>query len=154
MQVPVPGEGEAAEGGGPAGDLYCVVNVQEHPLFQREGPHLVCQVPIGYAQAALGSAIEVPTLDGKTELKVPAGTQSGDVFKLRGKGIFDYRARGVGDLVVQVHIEVPKALTPRQEELLRELAEIEHTHVSPRRKTFFEKLKECFSPEPHERKEA
>ena len=101
-------------------------------------------MPITYAQAALGAKVEIPTLDGPHELKVPAGTQSGEVFKLRGKGVPSPRGSGVGDLLVQVNIEVPKSLSPRQDELLRQLAEQEHVEVSPHRKSFFEKLREYF----------
>jgi molecular chaperone DnaJ len=121
--------------------------VREHPLFHREGPHLVCQVPITYTQAALGAKIEVPTLEGREELEIPAGTQPGDVFKLRGRGMPTPGQRAKGDLVVQVHLDVPKTLTARQEELLRELAETERTNVSPHQKSFFEKLRDYFIPD-------
>lgn len=141
------GEGEASPDGGPPGDCYCFITVQRHPFFERDGQHLVCQVPISYSQAALGAVIEVPTLDGTEELKIAAGTQSGDVFKLRGRGMPDPRHRGRGDLLVQVYIEVPKKLSAEHEKVLRDLAKIEHTDVSPRRKSFFEKLKEYFIPE-------
>ncbi len=144
MRVRLPGEGEPSPNGGPRGDCYCFITVREHPLFQREGQHLIVRVPISYSQAALGTKIEVPTLDGRHELKVPAGTQTGEVFKLRGLGIPSPRGRGVGDLLVQVNIEVPKSLSPQQEELLRQLAEQENVEVSPHRKTFFEKVREYF----------
>jgi len=121
--------------------------VRQHPLFQREGQHLICQVPISYSQAVLGATIDVPTLDGTEELKIAAGTQSGDVFKLRGRGMPDPRYRGRGDLLVQVHIEVPRKLSAEHEEVLRTLAEIEHTDLTPKRKSFFERLKEYFIPE-------
>ncbi len=145
MRLRIEGEGEPSPNGGPRGDCYCFVRVHEHPLFQRDGQHLICSVPITYSQAALGATIEVPTLDGPDELSVPPGTQSGEVFKLSGRGMRDPRCRGVGDLLVQVHIEVPKKLDERQQELLRELAELEHAHVSPHRKNFFEKVREFFS---------
>jgi molecular chaperone DnaJ len=141
------GEGEPSPQGGAPGDAYVFINVREHPLFQREGQHLICRVPITYSQAALGSSIEVPTLDGREELAIPAGTQPGDVFKLRGRGLPDPRRRGTGDLLVQVTLEIPKHLTPRQEELLRELAEEERANVSPHRKSFFEKLRDYFVPD-------
>jgi molecular chaperone DnaJ len=127
--------------------------VRQHPLFHRDGQHLICQVPITFSQAALGASIEVPTLDGREELKIPAGTQPGDVFKLRGRGMPDLRQRSRGDLIVQVNLEVPKTLTERQEELLRELAETEQAHVSPHRKSFFEKLKDYFLPDEERQKE-
>ncbi|HVX15885.1 MAG TPA: molecular chaperone DnaJ [Pirellulales bacterium] len=141
------GEGNQSAEGGTPGDCYCFITIKEHSLFHREGQHLVCQVPLTYSQAALGAVIEVPTLDGREELTVPAGTQPGDVFRLRGRGMPDPRQRSKGDLLVQVGLEVPKSLTPRQEELLRELAEEEQTNVSAHRKSFFEKLKDYFMPD-------
>ncbi len=144
MRVRLPGEGEPSPGGGPRGDCYCFITVKEHSLFQREGQHLIVRMPISYCQAALGATIEVPTLDGPQEVKVPPGTATGEVFRLRGKGMPSPRGRDVGDLHVQVNIEVPKTLSPRQEELLRELAEHEHAEVSPHRKSFFDKVREYF----------
>ena len=141
------GEGEPSPHGGPPGDCYCFVSIKEHPLFKRDGPHLVCQIPIGYAQAALGAKIDVPTLDGKQQLEIPPGTQSGDVFKLAGEGMPVPRRRGRGDLLVQVLIEVPKSLTAEHERILRELAEVENTNVSSQRKSFFSKVKEYFQSE-------
>ena len=140
----IPGEGDASSEGGPRGDCYCFIAVKEHPFFQRDGRHLVCQVPISYAQAALGASIEVPTLDGKEKLEVTAGTQSGEIYRLRGRGMPDPRHHGRGDLLVQVFIEVPKRLTAEHERILRELAEVENANVSPERKSFFTKLKEYF----------
>jgi molecular chaperone DnaJ len=142
------GEGEPSPDGGPPGDCYCHIRIREHSLFQREGKHLLCQVPIAYPQAALGATIEVPSLEGRETVEIPPGTQSGDVFKLRGKGMPDLRSRNRGDLLVQVHIEVPKKLAPQHEEVLRQLADIENTHVSPKRKSFFDKVKEYFAHEP------
>jgi len=138
------GEGEPSPDGGPPGDCYCFIKVKEHPLFQRDGQHLICQIPISYAQAALGASIEVPTLDGREDLKIPAGSQSGDVFRLRGHGMPAPRQRGRGDLIVQVFIEVPKRLTAQHKRILRELNELEKTHVTPERKSFFKKLKDYF----------
>jgi molecular chaperone DnaJ len=116
-------------------------------LFQRDGQHLILQMPISYTQAVLGATIEIPTLDGKDELQVPAGTQSGEVFRLRGRGMPDPRGGGVGDLLVQTYVEIPKKLTNKQEKLLRELAEVEEANVTPHRKGFLEKLKEYFTGE-------
>jgi molecular chaperone DnaJ len=144
MRVRLPGEGEPSPNGGLRGDCYCFISVREHALFQREGQHLVVRVPISYSQAALGTKLEVPTLNGPHELKVPAGTQTGEVFKVRGLGVASPRGRGVGDLLVQVNIEVPKTLSPQQEELLRKLAEQEHAEVTPHRKSFFDKVREYF----------
>jgi molecular chaperone DnaJ len=123
------------------------LHVKEHPLFRREGRNLICHVPITYAQAALGATVEVPTITGREELEIPAGTAPGQVFRLRGRGMPDPHARGRGDLLVQVQLEVPTTLTPRQEELLRELAEEERANVTPHRKSFFEKLRDYFVPE-------
>jgi molecular chaperone DnaJ len=104
-------------------------------------------VPLTFPQAALGAEVEVPTLDGAHPLSVPRGTQSGEIFRLRGRGMPEPQGRARGDLIVQVLVEVPKKLTQRQEELLRELAEIEQSDVSPQRKNFFEKLRDYFAPE-------
>ena len=145
-QVRLSGEGEPSPGGGPPGDCYCVIHVKEHELFHRDGRRLICQVPISYAQAALGTVVQVPTLDGCEEVTIPAGTQPGDVLTLRGRGMPDPRYHGRGDLLVQLAVEVPKKLTPRHEEVLRELAEIENAHVSPKRKSFVNKLQGVLSP--------
>jgi molecular chaperone DnaJ len=147
MQIRMMGQGEPSPNGGPPGDCYCVVSVLPHPLFEREGQHLVCRVPITYSQAVLGATLEVPTLDGRGEVKVPPGTQSGDVFRMRGKGLVHPRAAGMGDLLVQVTIEVPKKVSEEEEQLLRQLAEMEHKHVAPARKSFFDKLKDYFTQE-------
>ncbi len=144
MRVRVQGEGEAGPDGGPAGDCYCFISVRPHDLFKRDGSHLILQLPISYTQAALGAMVEVPTLDGPEELTVPAGTQTGDVFTLKGKGVVDPHGARAGDLLIQVFIEVPKKLAPEQEKLLRELADLEHHDVLPHRKSFVEKLKTFF----------
>ena len=146
MRVRLAGYGEPSPDGGPPGDCYCFVAVHKHKLFEREGTHLILRMPISYSQAALGAAIEVPTLAGPHELKVPAGTQSGEVFRVRGRGLPDPRGGSAGDLHVQTYIEVPKKLTATQEKLLRELAELEKTEVSPHRKSFLERLREYFTP--------
>ena len=150
MQVRISGQGEPSPNGGPPGDCYCFVQVLSHPLFEREGRHLICRIPVTYSQAALGCKLEVPTLDGPTELDIPAGTQTGDVFRLSGMGMPDPRVVGLGDLLVQVNIEVPKKLTADEEKLLRQLADLEHKNVAPARKSFFEKVKEYFNPEAAE----
>lgn len=142
MQVRIAGQGEPSPQGGPPGDCYCFVSVKQHHLFERDGQHLICRVPITYSQAALGCELEVPTLKGKADLKVPAGSQSGKVFRLRGLGLADPRVVGVGDLLVQVNIEVPQKLEEEEEKLLRQLAEVEHKNVAPERKGFFESVKE------------
>jgi molecular chaperone DnaJ len=147
MRVRIAGEGEPSPNGGPRGDCYCFISVKEHPLFQREGQHLVVRMPITYPQAALGATIEVPTLDGPEEMVIPAGTQPGDLFKLRGRGLPHPRHRQIGDLVVVVELEVPRQLNDRQEKLLRELAELDQKHVSEHRKGFLDKLKDLFVSE-------
>lgn len=119
-RIRLSGEGERGEQGGPPGDLYVQVQVQDHPIFTREDANLYCQVPIGFVAAALGGEFEVPTLDGKVMLKVPAGTQTGKMFRIRGKGVKPVRGGPVGDLVCRVTVETPVNLTERQKELLRE----------------------------------
>jgi molecular chaperone DnaJ len=152
MRVRIAGEGEPSPNGGPRGDCYCFISVKEHPLFQREGQHLVVRVPITFPQAALGATLEVPTLDGPEEISIPAGTQPGDLFKLRGRGLPHPRNRQVGDLVVVVELEVPRQLNDKQEKLLRELAELDQKHVSEHRKGFLDKLKDLFvTDEPAEK---
>jgi molecular chaperone DnaJ len=146
MQIRITGEGDPGEGGGPSGDLYVQIFVKPHALFQREGRHLLCQVPITYAQAALGTQLDIPLLTGKHVLEIPAGTQPGDMFRLRGQGMPDPQGAGQrGDLVARVQVEVPKKLTKKHEELLRQLAEIDSKHVSAHRKSFFESVKEFFT---------
>jgi len=144
MQVRLEREGEPSPTGGPPGDCYCFIHVKEHPLFSRDGDHLILRMPITYTQAALGATIEVPTLDGKEELDVKPGTQSGDVFRLRHRGVVNPRTGSMGDLLVQTFIEVPKKLDKEQEHLLRQLADLEHAKVTPERKSFLEKLKAYF----------
>ncbi len=148
MRVRLQGEGEASPDGGPAGDCYCFITVRPHALFKRDGTHLILQLPVSYSQAALGAEIEVPTLDGPRELRVEAGTQNGEVFTIRGSGIADPRSGRAGDLLVQVFIEVPKKLNTKQEQLLRQLADLDHESVLPQRKSFLAKLKTFFEPDP------
>ena len=111
-------EGEAGRNGGPSGDLYVDINVKSHPIFERDGRNLSCDVPIGFAAAVLGSSVDVPTLDGQVALKIPPETQSGRVFRLRGKGVKSVRVKGVGDLFCRVQIETPVKLTDKQKDLL------------------------------------
>lgn len=146
-RIRVPGEGEAGDPGAPRGDLFCAIRVREHPLFQRDGPNLVCQVPITFSQAALGGEIEIPTLDGTMDYRLKRGVESGEVVRVPGKGMPSLRGGRRGDLLVQVVLETPKNLSKRHEELFRELAELDHKHVSPRRRSFMEKLRSFFAPE-------
>lgn len=136
------GEGEVGPQGGPAGDLYVEIHVKDHPIFHREGPHLLCRIPISYTQAALGATIEVPLVIGKEQLDIPPGTQPGEMFRLRGKGMPDPRGRESGDLHVEIQVVVPKKLSDEHESLLRKLAEHERAEVHPHQKTWFEKLKD------------
>lgn len=136
--------GEAGIRGGPQGDLYVVVHVQEHPIFQRDEDNLYCEVPVPFALATLGGEAPVPTLEGKANLKVPAGTQSGQIFKLRGKGIVHVNARERGDLLVRVIVEVPTKLNAEQRTKLQEFAELCGEENTPLRKSFFERAKEFF----------
>jgi len=139
------GEGEVGPSGGVPGDLYVLIRVREHPLFGRQHNDVVCEIPISFPQAALGAEIEVPTLEGKIKMKIPPGTQSGSVFRLRGKGIPDLRGGGRGDQLVRVIIEVPRKLTGRQRELLEEFARLDgEEDVHPMTKGFFDKVKELF----------
>ena len=137
----LPGEGEAGISGGPPGDLYVDIAVRPHPFFERDGADLICQVPLPFAQAALGAEIEVPTLEGKETLRIPEGTQSGEVFTLRGKGVLGLSSRLRGDLHVQIFVEVPRRLTGSQRELLERFAEETGTDVSPESHSFLEKLR-------------
>ncbi|TWU33335.1 molecular chaperone DnaJ [Novipirellula artificiosorum] len=154
MRVRLQNEGEASPDGGPPGDCYCFISVMPHPLFKRNNSDLILQLPISYTQAALGADIEVPTLDGPNSLQVNAGTQTGDVFTLKGQGIVDPRGGRAGDLLVQVFIEVPKKLSSEQEKLLRELADVEREAVLPHRKSFLEKLKTFFEPDEETQEKA
>lgn len=145
QQLRVSGEGEPGDVGAPRGDLFCVVQIEEHPLFERDGDHLVCEIPISYPQAALGTSLDVPTLSGLRSMKVPAGSQSGRVFRLRGQGMPSVQGFGHGDLHVRVQIETPKKLSTRERELLEELESLDGEHASgSRQKSFLEKVKELF----------
>jgi molecular chaperone DnaJ len=147
MQLCLRGEGEPGPNGGPRGDLYVDIQVKSHPFFQREGRDLHCQVPITYSQAVLGADIEVPLLSGRKNLTVPAGTQPGETFKLRGEGMPDPHGGARGILHVHMQLEVPKKVAGRQQEIIRELAGLEHANVTPQRKSFFETLKTWFTSE-------
>jgi molecular chaperone DnaJ len=127
--------------------LHVYISVKEHPVFSRHNNDLVCQVPISFSEAALGATIEVPTLKGTDSLEVPPGTQHGEVFKLKGKGLPDVRSYRTGDELVQIVIEVPKKLTDRQKWLLKEFATGEDARVKQQRKGFLDKLKDLISRE-------
>jgi molecular chaperone DnaJ len=139
--IRVAGEGEPGRGGGPKGDLYCYVRIKPHEFLQRDGNDLIAVVPISFTQAALGTTVDVPSLNGTRGLKIPPGTQYGSVFRIKGQGLPDIRTRRTGDQLVQITIETPVKLNAKQEELLREFAKSENKSVSPQSKRFFEKLK-------------
>jgi molecular chaperone DnaJ len=150
QRLRVYGEGEHGTAGGPPGDLYVVVHVQEHPFFHREGDDLYCEMPITYPTLALGGDVRVPLMQGDDELKIPAGTQPGARFKLRGKGMPNVSGRGHGDLYVIARATVPKKLTREQKRLLEELAQtmppetVEAAAGDGTEKPFFEKVKDIF----------
>jgi len=142
--IRVGGEGEPGRSGGPNGDLYCYVRVKPHEFLERDGNTLIAVVPISFTQAALGATIDVPSLNGKQQLKVPAGTQYGSLFRIRGQGLPDMRSGRRGDQLVQITVETPANLNAKQEELLRQFAQTENKRVSPKSQGFFEKLKRHF----------
>ena len=146
-RVRLTGEGEAGANGGPAGDLYVQVDVKEHDIFERDGRHLYCEVPISFLDAALGGQLEVPTLDGRVKLKIPAETQTGKMFRLRGKGVSPVRGGATGDLMVKVLVETPVNLSSKQKELLREFQattdDVQNKH-SPKKQSFFDSVKKLF----------
>jgi molecular chaperone DnaJ len=146
-RIRLSGEGEAGINGGPHGDLYVVVNLKPHPVFQREGADLHCEMPIGFGTAALGGELEIPTLDGHATIKIPSETQTGQVFRLKNKGIRPVRGSVIGDLYCHVVVETPVKLTARQKEILREFEAINEQDPaahSPRAKTFFDKVRDFF----------
>lgn len=136
--------GEAGLRGGPPGDLYVVLHVKAHEIFQRDGDDLICEVPVSFVQAALGAELDVPTLNGKAEIKIPAGTQPGTTFRLKGKGVKNVQGYGHGDLHVRVIVEVPTHLTSEQKAKLQEFAELCNGKESPLSQSFFEKAKNLF----------
>ena len=140
----VPRHGNAGINGGPAGDLHVYVNVRPHAIFERRGDDIWCEMPLTFTQAALGAEVTVPTLDGKVAYAVHEGTQPGDIFKLKGKGVPHLNGRGRGDQFVRVTIEVPKNLSARQKEILREFDQQAEEKNYQKRKGFFDKIKELF----------
>jgi molecular chaperone DnaJ len=146
LRLRVTGEGEAGYRGGPRGDLYVDIHVLEHEFFHREGNNIWCEVPISFPQAALGCEVDVPTLGGgKTALKIPAGTQNGKVFRLKGKGIASLRGGSTGDQEVRIAVETPTHLSDRQKDLLSQFAEISGEKVNPKTHSFMQKAKKLFS---------
>jgi len=139
------GEGESGKFAGPAGDLYVVLNVKAHKFFERDGDDLHCVMPISFPQAALGTELEIQTLEGAATIKVPEGTQSGKAFKLKGKGVPHLNSHGKGDLIVEIRVQTPGKLTKAQKELLRQLSETMVVENTPTSRGLFEKVKEMFS---------
>ncbi len=144
QRLKLTGEGESGERGGPAGDLYVVINILPHDFFSREDFDVVCEVPVTFSQAALGDEIEVPTLEGKVKLKIPAGTQSHKTLRLKGKGMPKLGAYGRGDQLVRVVVEVPTHLNAEQKDLLKKFADVSGSQSHPMHQTFFEKVRNLF----------
>ena len=138
------GKGEAGVRGGPPGDLYVVLHIKAHEIFQRDGDDLLCEIPISFVQAVLGAEIEVPTLDSRATLKIPAGTQSGALFRVKGKGVTNLQGYGHGDLHVRIQVEVPTRLTSEQKAKLQEFAALCDGKEMPLSQSFFEKAKKFF----------
>ncbi|MCL4802088.1 MAG: molecular chaperone DnaJ [Burkholderiales bacterium] len=148
-RIRLAGEGEPGARGGPAGDLYVQIHVRPHPVFTREHDDLHCEMPVSFVTAALGGEIEIPTLDGSAKIKIPAETQSGKVFRLRGRGVKGVRSSSPGDLFCHVMIETPVNLTTRQKELLREFEAItqeDSERHNPRAKSWMDRVREFFTP--------
>lgn len=147
-RIRLSGEGEASPNGGPQGDLYVMVRVAPHKIFEREGKNLYCEVPVSMFDAALGGELEVPTLDGRVKLKIPAETQSGKMFRLRGKGVVDLRGGTAGDLMCRVQVETPVKLSKEQISLMEQLRDtIDSDKNAPRRKSWFDEVKSFFAGE-------
>lgn len=144
QSIQLRGQGGAGVNGGPAGDVIVTVSIRPHPIFTREGSDVICDIPISFAQAALGDTLQVPTIDGKIEYTVPEGTQTGTVFRMRGKGIQNVNGRGRGDQYVRVNIEVPKNLTAHQKDLLRNFEKSTTDDNQAQRKSFWDKVKDAF----------
>lgn len=138
------GNGESGLRGGPSGDLYVVLHVREHSIFEREGDNIICELPINFVTATLGGEVEVPTLQGKANIKIPAGTQSSTTFRLRGRGVKSIKGHGTGDLLIRVKVEIPTKLNQKQKAKLEEFAELCGEDVNPISKNFFERAKDFF----------
>lgn len=140
-QLRIEGEGDVGLRGGPPGDIYCLLHVRRHELFERAGHDILCEVPVSFSDAALGAKIEVPTLRGKAKVTVPAGTQTGEVLRLRGQGVPSLDGDGTGSLLVRLMVETPKKLSPGMRELFEELKKAESSASQPARSSFFERIK-------------
>jgi len=144
-RIRYPEQGEAGLNGGPSGDLYIVLHVKKHPFFERDGQDLHCEVPISFPQASIGAEIAVPTLNGEHNLKVPEGTQSGDVFRIKSKGVPNLNSGGKGDLLITIRVQTPTRLTKRQRELLNELHDITTVENNPRKSGLIGKVMDIFN---------
>ncbi len=142
--IRVSGEGEPGRFGGPHGDLYCYVRVKAHPFLMRNGSDLMVTVPLSFTQLTLGTTIDVPTLNGTRQLKIPPGTQHGSIFRVRGQGLPDLRTGTKGDLLVQTAVEIPRRITPEQEHLLRQYAVIEAKQTGSESSSFYERIRRHF----------
>lgn len=147
QQMRVSGQGEPGVNGGPSGDLFVVFHVRNHEFFERDGDDIYCEMPLTFAQAALGDEIEVPTLHGKVKLKVPAGTQTGTKFRLKGKGVANVRGYGQGDQHIVVRVVTPTNLTENQKDIIREFAEVSGNRPDEQEMSFFDKVKRAFKGE-------
>ena len=145
QRVRVTGGGEAGVRGGANGDLYVYIFIRPHKLFQRRGNDVIIEIPITFVQASLGDTVQVPTLDGAVDLKIPAGIQTGTVLRVKGKGIPNLRGAGRGDQHVRIRVTTPQKLSARQKELLQEFAELSGDAVNPEQKSFTEKFKDLFA---------
>jgi molecular chaperone DnaJ len=143
-RIRLAGEGEAGVNGGPAGDLYVMIHLKEHALFKRDGDNLHCEMPVSFATAALGGEVEIPTLDGHARLKVAPETQSGQILRMRGKGIKGVRSNSPGDLFCHVVVETPVKLSSKQKELLREFESLSQQNNNPKAQSFMDRVKEFF----------
>ena len=145
MRLKMAGYGDAGENGGPAGDLYVFINVKEDEIFIREGDDAIIELPLSYSEAALGCKKEIPTpLSGTYRITIPEGTQSGKVLRVRSEGIPNVHGQGRGDLLVKIHVETPVSLSDKQKRLLDDFAKLEEPKNSPRKKSFFDKIKAFF----------
>lgn len=142
--IPLRGEGEPGTKGGPYGDLYVVLRVMPHKIFERDGYDILCEIPITFVQAVLGEELEVPTLEGKVKYKITEGTQSGTIFRLKNRGIQNPKGYGKGDQYVKVVVEIPKNLTDKQKEILKQFAAEGGEEIHEKRKSFFDKVKDVF----------
>jgi len=144
QRLKLSGQGDSGMNGGPSGDLYVLIHIEEHEFFKRDEYDVICEVPISFSQAALGTEIEVPTLGGRVSMKIPEGTQAGQKMKLRNKGITKLGGYGFGDQIITIHVETPTKLNKEQREIFSRLSELEQNTSNPMSKGFFEKVRDLF----------